>query len=272
MEKGAITVDDLKKIVPFYNTYLGDKVLRFLYWITDLNTVNQAYSNASKEEGINFVNLLLKELGVEYTINNSEELEKLPQGFITVSNHPYGAIDGIILTHIFASRNPDFKIMVNWILNYVKAMANFFICVDPVSNQINTVNLNGIRQTYKHLQNGKPMGFFPAGSVSKLKYKSGIIIEDREWQTNISKLIKSAQMPIIPIYFSGHNSLLFYFLGLINWKIRSLRLPKEIFNKKGKVLKVTIGRIISVEEQNSHRDIYEFAQFLKEQTYILKNK
>ncbi len=271
-QEEVITVDDIKKLVPSFRTRIGEKVLQFLFSVTDMEKVNRAYKNASQKEGIDFITLLLQECGVEYTIDNPEELDKLPQGFITVSNHPYGGLDGIILIHLIASRNPKFKIMVNWILNYIKAMSNYFICVDPVSTKVSTISLSGVKLTQEHLSAGNPMGFFPSGSVSKLKYKSGLHIEDREWQPTISKLIKSAQMPIVPIYFHGHNSFLFYLLGLIHWKIRTLRLPCELFNKKGKKIRISIGKPISVEEQNKHKDIYEFGEFLKAQTYQLRKK
>jgi len=270
MGQEIITIDDIKALVPSFRTCIGEKVLKLLFSATDMKKVNQAYKNASHGQGIDFITFLLQELGVEYSIDNPEELDKLPQGFITVSNHPYGGLDGIILIHLMASKNPEFKIMVNWILNYIKAMSGYFICVDPVKRNI--ISFNGVKQTQKHINEGKPLGVFPAGSVSRLTLKSGLHVEDREWQPTISKLIKSARMPIIPIYFHGHNSFFFYLLGLIHWKIRILRLPCEVFNKKGKIIRISIGKPISVEEQDKYKDISKFSRFLREQTYLLRGR
>lgn len=271
MEQDIITIEILKQQVPFFRTHIGGLILRMLFSITGMKKVNSAYREACKKEGIDFITLLLEKLHIKYVVDNPEELDKFPKEFITVSNHPYGGVDGIILLHLIASRHPDYKIIVNWILNYVKAMSNFFICVDPVSSKVNKRNISGVKLAQKHLANHFPMGVFPAGSVSKLKIDHGLHVQDMEWHDTIIKLVKSAKRPIIPIYFHGHNSLLFYLLGIIHWKIRMLRLPREVFNKQKKTIHITIGRPILVEEQNKYNDIHQFCFFLKEQTYRNKH-
>ncbi len=60
-------------------------------------------------------------------VHNKEILDHLPEGaFVTVSNHPIGSLDGIMLIDIFASRRPDFKVMVNGILTKIGAMEDNF--------------------------------------------------------------------------------------------------------------------------------------------------
>lgn len=51
---------------------------------------------------------------------------------------------------------------------------------------------------------------------------------------------------------------------------RSLRLPAEVFRKRGKELHISIGQPISVEEQEAHRSIEEFGKFLRQRTYALR--
>lgn len=271
MKQEVININDFRQLVPFFNTPFGYRVLKFLFSITGIRKVNRAYRNSCPYEGTEFTTRLLKELGATYHINNGEELEKLPEGtFITVSNHPYGGLDGIILIHMIAAHRKDFKVMVNWILGYVEAMSKHFICVDPTPATVNGRNINGFKQTMGHIRDGHPMGFFPAGAVSD--YNARLRVEDREWQPTVLRLIKSSHCPVIPVYFHNHNSVFFHSLGLVHWKLRMLRLPRELFNKKGKTIEITIGQPITVEEQDKYEDIGEFGKFLKNETYKLNKK
>ena len=95
-------------------------------------------------------------------------------------------------------------------------------------------------------------------------------LEDREWQPTIIRLIQQLKVPVIPIYFHGGNSWMFNFLGVVCWQLRTLRLPSEVFRKKGKTLHVFIGEPISVEEQLQHSNtVEELGKYLKEKTYAL---
>jgi putative hemolysin len=66
----------------------------------------------------------------------------------------------------------------------------------------------GIKETLRHLSDGKPL-MFPAGEVSS--YKDGKLV-DKPWEEGAIKVIRKAQVPVVPIYFHARNSWLFYFL------------------------------------------------------------
>ncbi len=51
-------------------------------------------------------------------------------------------------------------------------------------------------------------------------------------------------VPIVPVYIDGANSALFQWLGLIHPSLRSLRMPAEMQNKKGQVLRMRVGHPI----------------------------
>ena len=127
-------------------------------------------------------------------------------------------------------------------------------------------SISGIRLALQHLHEGHPLGIFPSGAVSDLSLRDRCI-RDREWQDAIIRVIKKARVPVVPIRYFDGNSLFYYLLGLISWKIRILRLPKEVINKGGKTIRVGIGDIISVEEQEKYTDINEFRDFLRHSVY-----
>ncbi len=220
-----------------------------------------------------FTEGLLRDLDITLRIDNEQVLDNLPEGaFITISNHPFGALDGISLINIVAKRRPQFKVMVNMVLNYISAMRPNFIAVDAYQSsdpKKKAVSMNGIKAAIMQVRKGEPIGFFPAGAVSKItKWR----LQDREWQDNIIRLIMQLKVPVVPIFFHGRNSAMSHILGLIDWRLRTMRLPTEVFRKKGKTLHISIGDPISVEEQLKHMgSLEEFNKFLRNSTYSLKS-
>lgn len=262
--------NEICEIVPFFN---GKK--RLLNWFIkflSLDKVNQLHENNCDTPGAPFVDGILHDLDISIRIDNEHILDNLPTGsFITVSNHPFGALDGIILLHLISSRRPEFKVMVNMILNHISAMRPNFIAVDPLASsnpEKRAVTMKGIREAMIHVKNGNPLGFFPAGAVSKIN--NGLRIQDRQWQPTIIRLIQQLDVPVIPIYFHGHNSTWFNILGAISWKLRTLRLPSEVFRKKGKKFHISVGDPISPEEQAKYTSVEDLGKFLKKRTYSMR--
>ena len=128
--------------------------------------------------------------------------------------------------------------------------------------------MRGMREAIKHVKEGHPLGFFPAGAISK--YDRKLRLRDREWQPAIVRLIKQLNVPVIPIFFHGSNSTFFNILGLIDWRLRTLRLPRELFASYNKTIRVTIGEPISPEKQNEYSTPEDLGRFLREETYKLK--
>ena len=268
----VMTYDDIRKMVPALDgrEKLVNKVLHTLA----IDQVNRIHSDYCDTPGIPFAQRLAnEEFKWKLRIDNLDILSRFKDGpFITVSNHPFGSYDGILLLDIVGSIRPDYKVMVNLILNQIQAMRPNFIAVDPLKSddpEKKKITMQGIRTALKHIKEGHPIGFFPAGAVSKVNRQ--LKIRDREWQPTIIRLIRQMQVPVIPIYFHGHNSTLFNILGMIDWRLRTLRLPKEIMLTYGKEVHVSIGQPISVEEQNRHESLDQLGEFLRSETYKLES-
>ena len=266
----VLNYDDVRKMVPFFDG--KERLVNMLFKLLSIDKVNILHSRNCATPGAPFVAGLLRDLDIKLRIDNEKQLDNLPEGaFITVSNHTFGALDGIILIHLLASRRPEFKVMVNMVLNYISAMRPNFIAVDALASDDpakRAVSTKGIREAMMQVRDGKPLGFFPAGAVSKLNRHGEL--EDREWQPSIIRLIKQLKVPVVPIYFHGSNSWWFNLLGLISWQLRTLRLPAEVFRKKGATFHVSVGDIISPEELAKHESIDDLGKFLKEKTYSMR--
>jgi putative hemolysin len=62
---------------------------------------------------------------------------------------------------------------------------------------------------------------------------------------------------------------LFYRLSKISDTLRTAKLPSELLTQKRRVIKVRVGRAISVKDQNEHESLSEFSEFLRRKTYML---
>lgn len=249
-------------------------VERMLHWLS-VDKVNAVHAHNCETPGPAFVEGLLRDFDIKLRVDGLDVLDNLPEGpFITVSNHPFGALDGITLIHLVASRRPEYKVMVNMILGRIWAMEPNFIAVDAMSSNDpakKAVSVNGIRQAIDQVRSGRPLGFFPAGAVSKVNWRGRLA--DRRWQPNVIRIIKKLEVPVIPIYFHGSNSWFFNFLGVVCWQLRTLRLPSEVFRKCHTTIHISVGNPITVEEQRAHAgSIDELGRYLKDTTYQLHQR
>ena len=136
VKKTLLGINDVENLSSIFKGAIGNKLARQLMHLFGINKINAAYESACDYTGAAFATELLKNIGVHYQIGNIERLKELPEGaFITISNHPYGGIDGIMLIDLVASIRSDYKIMVNKILSLIKTMEENFISVTPTTNK-----------------------------------------------------------------------------------------------------------------------------------------
>ncbi len=271
IKRTVLDYDDIRQMAPFF-----DGKPRLVAWLMKLlavDKVNWIHDHNFDTPGVPFTQGLLRDLSITMQVRGQDVLDHLPEGgFITVSNHPFGALDGIMLIKLVGEHRPDFKVMVNMILNHITAMRPNFIAVDALASNDpakRAVSMQGIAEAIRQVRGGHPLGFFPAGAVSK--FTSGLRIEDREWQPSVMRIIQKLKVPVVPIYFHGHNSLLFTVLGMIDWRLRTLRLPAEVFRRKGDTFRISVGQPVAPEAIAGHTTPESLADFLKQKTYSMKH-
>ena len=266
----VITVPEFQEMIPKLDNKAGTFLIKRLMHLSSVDRVNELYDRNSHLWGADFMGALMRDVGIDYSIGNPDRLARLPEGpFITVSNHPYGHLDGIMMVDLFGHLRNDYKLMVNQILARIRAAAVHFIEVIPAGDkqtEPKAASLSGIRETLGRLQEGHPVGFFPSGAVSDLDRKSGRIL-DRPWQDSVLRLIRKAGVPVVPVRFFDRNSMYFYRLGLIDWRMRLLRLCSEVFNKRGALVRLGIGETVSVERQRACRTSEDLSALLRNCVY-----
>ncbi|WP_299666189.1 lysophospholipid acyltransferase family protein [uncultured Polaribacter sp.] len=251
----------------FLGTFVGWILLRILR----ISSINRIYEKNKNKSDLDFLNGVLDDCHIQFEIPE-EDLKRIPKegAFITVSNHPLGGIDGILLLKLLIEKRADYKIIANFLLHRIAPLKPYVMPVNPFERRKDAKSsVAGIKSALLHLQEGKPLGIFPAGEVST--YKDGKLKVDKPWEDGAVRLIKKANVPVIPIYFHAKNSRLFYFLSKISDTLRTAKLPSEVISRNGKVVKVRIGKPISVKDQDAYKDLSSFYEFIRKKTYMLAN-
>ena len=269
---GLVTAKEVAKAINtdkygVFGTFSGWLLMKVLR----ISILNKIYDRNKHLEDTVFLNAILDEFKIKFEIPE-EDFKRLPKdgAYITISNHPLGGIDGVLLLKLMLEREPNFKIIANFLLHRIEPMKKYIMPVNPFENHKDSKSsVIGIKETLRHVRDGKPLGIFPAGEVST--YKDGKLMVDKPWEEGAIKVIRKAQVPVVPIYFHAKNSRLFYFLSKIDDTLRTAKLPSELLTQKNRVIKVRIGKPISVAEQNEYKTIEDYSEFLRKKTYMLAN-
>ena len=269
---GLVTAKEVAKAI---NTDKYGVLGTFSGWllmkVLQISTLNKIYDKNKHLKDVEFLNAILNEFQIKFEIHE-EDLKRLPKdgAYITISNHPLGGIDGLLLLKLMLEKEPNFKIIANFLLHRIEPMKPYIMPVNPFETHKDAKSsVIGIKETLRHLRDGKPLGIFPAGEVST--YKDDKLLVDKPWEEGAIKVIRKAQVPVIPIYFHAKNSRLFYLLSKISDTLRTAKLPSELLTQKDRVIKVRIGKPISVSEQNEYETIESYSEFLRKKTYMLAN-
>lgn len=252
--------------------FLKNPVASAIMRLTKISEVNKLYDILKDKKGKDFFDAFVRERGLKYIVFE-EDLAKIPKTgpFILVSNHPLGAIDGILMTKVLTEIRPDFKVMGNFLLEKIKPMEPYVIPVNPFESRKEVrSSAAGMRETLKHLQNGGCVGIFPAGEVSN-KNNEFNEIHDRAWEKPALKLIKAAKVPVVPMYFHAKNSRLFYQLAKLHPELQTLMLPAEMMHKREKPIRIRVGKPVPTRALEDHDTIEEMGEFLQNKIYMLKS-
>ncbi|OCX54593.1 hemolysin [Mucilaginibacter sp. PPCGB 2223] len=237
--------------------------------VMKINQVNELFAAAQPKQGPEFVDAILEGCGVSIDFDENE-LKNIPTegGFIAIANHPYGGIEGMVLLKLLCMVRPDAKLMANFLLKKIPNLSNYFIAVNPFENIEHSSSISGIKNTLELLQNGTPIGIFPAGEVSTFHFETQQVT-DKKWHPVVGKLIAKAGLPVVPIYFHGNNGVLFNLLSMIHPSLRTAKLPSELFNKQGHTIKLRIGKPIQLADIPYNGNTTKLLNFLRAKTYAL---
>ncbi len=269
---GLVTAKEVAKAINVSKYgYLGTFIAWLLMKVTRISAINSFYDKIAHLDCEAYAQAILEHYEIDYDIPE-DDFKRLPKEgpYITISNHPLGGIDGILLMRLLLPLRKDYKIMANFLLERMAPLAPYVLPVNPFEEHKGArSSIAGFKMAFQHLKDGHPLGIFPAGEVST--HKEGKFIVDKPWEEAALKLIRKAQVPVVPIYFYGKNSKLFYRLSKWSPIFRTAMIPSQVLSQRNRPLKVRIGQPISVQMQNEQESLEEFTDLLRRKTYILSN-
>jgi putative hemolysin len=216
---------------------------------------------------------LLSEMRVGLRVDAADQARIPANGpVVVVANHPYGVLDGAILTVLLTRVRPDVKLLTNFLLGDVPELRRHCIFVDPFQTEGSVgANLRAMRDALAWLQQGGMLAIFPSGEVSHWQMPAAQIA-DPAWNDMAVRLIRRSGAAALPVYFCGHNGVGFQLLGMIHPKLRTAVLLQEFLQQEGKTVEVRVGSGIPADAVAAIRNGREAIEYLRWRTYLLARR
>ncbi len=268
-----------QEMPPFPFASAGDELARNLgigiprplfNWLTAIDQAAEVWKQVHTSSGPFITDRILSALGVEFRCTPSD-LDRIPATgrVVLVSNHPFGLLDGMILSSLVHRRRPDFRVIANQLLASFAEVRDFIIPVNVLSEGVQA-NGQALRTALKWVHSGGALIIFPAGEVSSPHGMPPAIV-DREWNEGVLRLAVAAKAPVVPVYVSGRNSAAFQCAGFVHPMLRTAMLNRELMNKRGRVVDVAVGRPIPAARL-AELDEQGLAEYVRKRTYLLAER
>lgn len=246
--------------------YIHNKCIsKLISKVLKINDINNYYQSLKGYRDIDFTTKTLKSLNIIYNINKGT-VATIPEkgSAIVASNHPTGALDGILLTDLILKRRNDLKIMGNSLLSSIEPLRDYVINVEVFENKTSS---SAVKQAIRHLQSGGILLIFPSAEVST--YYGKRVIEDKRWSKTAVKFLYNSNVPIIPIHISAKNSTLFHILGIIHPMLRTIQLARELSNKQNSAINISIASALSPRHISQFRNSEDLYKYIRANIYMM---
>ncbi|HXA51790.1 MAG TPA: lysophospholipid acyltransferase family protein [Candidatus Acidoferrum sp.] len=188
---------------------------------------------------------------------------------LVTANHPFGLLEGALLATLVHRLRPDVRILANAALAALPELRDLFIFADVFGRRSAiAANASALKECLQWLDRGGLLVAFPAGEVAHLRLRERAICES-PWNPAAARLAQRTGATTVPIYIHGANSALFHAAGLIHPFLRTLRLPRELFNKEGRRISIRIGRPVAPATLRAFPDATGAIEHLRRRTDLL---
>jgi len=240
-------------------------VVKLLEKIICQDQMNYVINKYIANIGVSFMPQVIKEFNLTLNARGIENLPDKSRCFF-VANHPFGIIDGLILTFYVGQKYGDLKAIGNDAFQYVPNLRPLIAAVN-VYGRSSKEYVIALEEVYC---SDVAITHFPAGEVSRV-YNGKV--QDGPWQKSFITKAVSSKRDIVPFYFEGSNSRFFYFIfrlrrGMgMKINLELMLLPREMFKKKNKTIRLIIGKTIPWQRFDNSLTHYEWAQKVREHVY-----
>jgi len=220
-----------------------------------IRRLDRIYAGALTHPGGSVFDGMLREMQVTYSVREAD-LKHVPlEGPAMVfANHPFGMLDGILMAALLLRLRPDVKLLANQLLACMEELSPYCILVDNMMGEGHeSANRHGIREAFEWVKQGHLLIVFPAGEVASWSRHHRRVL-DPQWNRNMARLARMTGATSVPAFISGANSVGFHLAGLINPRLRTLFLPHELINKRGRRMEIRLGAPVERETLGAIRD------------------
>ncbi len=241
-----------------------------------LDALNRLYDRVCAGPQEEFFDRVLSDLRIECDVA-ARDLENIPARgpLVVVSNHPFGAVDGIALGAVVRKVRPDVRVMANHLLGRIPELRSSLILVDPFGTTgSESRNRRPLLEALRWLKSGGALLVFPAGEVSHLQIVRGGVVE-APWSPTVSRLIRRTGAAVLPAFVGGTNSAAFHAAGLLHPRLRTAMLPREVFRRSGETLRIRFGTALNSRRMTSLSDRLDderLAEELRRRSLILAER
>jgi len=214
-----------------------------------IRRLDRIYSDAVNREEGNVFDGVLRGMNVAYTVREAD-LRHIPtEGpAVIFANHPFGMLDGILMASLLLRVRPDVKLLANQLLACMDQISAHCILVDNMMGEGHeAANRRGIREALEWVRQGHLLIVFPAGEVASWSRHHRRVL-DPQWNRNMARIAR------MTAFISGTNSVGFHLAGMINPRLRTLFLPHELINKRGRRVEIRIGAPVESEALKAIKD------------------
>jgi putative hemolysin len=239
-----------------------------LLGLTELSRLYRQFKDAAGE--VHFFDRALKTLRVTVDVD-AETLQHIPEAgpTIIVANHPFGALDGLVVGSLAVRRHPNVRILANQWLHRIPELQPWLLGLDVFGDRANKFsNASVLKSAVEHLKRDGLLVVFPSGIVSHWQPgRPGIV--DPPWNRLVALLARKTRATVVPVYFGGRNSWFFQLVGLMHPALRTALLPRELLRRRASQVKVRVGHAVSGNAIAAFADDTALTAWLRLRTYDL---
>ena len=166
----------------------------FMVWLIEViirqNEINRILNKYAGYEGVDFLPKIIEELNIKLEIEGKENLPENGKCFF-VANHPFGFVDGLILTNAVAQKYGNFRAIGNEVFTLVPH-------IKPIVAAVNVFGTNPRRyllELESVFASDLPITHFPAGLVSRVRKGK---IEDSHWEKSFITKAVEHKRDVVP--------------------------------------------------------------------------
>ena len=251
-----------------YPSFVNRIILRFLNWLLHIEDANEFIRKHKDKKDFEFIEEIFEFLDFSYLLT-SRDRQRIPSEgkLVIVANHPLGALDGLAILKAVGEIRPDVKVVVNDVLASISQLSDLFLPFNIFSAR---AQRQRVSQIVRAFSNEEAVVFFPSAEVSRLKASR---VVDGYWYNGPIYFAQKYEVPILPIFVKSRNTIWFYLISSLHKKYSMFLLPREVFKKRGKNLRLKIGYPIPVrylKQSPLHPNL--LTKMLKKHVYKLARK